>query len=882
MKKLFLPILISIFCIPNLAKSQGICGTYDGYLQDDINKYPAFYKSIEEKNIQLEQKNKELVSNLNEKGNTGEKKIIPVVVHIVHNFGAENVTDADVDYALEQLNKNINRQADNMLSTPDVFAAVSGSANVEFRLAKLAPRCDTCTDEIPTNGIVRIHSELTNVPEPRNLVKSLSYWNSYQYFNIWVVSSLPDSDGNTLLGFAQFPWSGSMSTDGVAIRASEFKNGKTLTHEVGHWLGLRHIWGDALCGDDNIKDTPTAKEENWGVTLNQFPYHLNVCVADTQNPAGEMFMNYMDYSDDAVMSLFTDGQMEIVNQTLEGDEENYPFRRYLWSAENLGKTGTTNGYKGTACNKNTNFIEKYGNTTNCLGDISVLKGNKNIFNGITSVVWDWGDGNTSTSSNEPQHTYSAAGTYDVSLTIEYIDDVVAKSWSMDDVVPGYTNLETITETLIIEGTMDELNAVNATNINLYMDVDSFSSNSGWVYSQPTDSVVGASTLVSLGIDTFLLVYNTHPDSTLDANLLSHLQNNSYTYETIDSTLSTGVDRKFYLAEFIDESYNAYFIDTLFYRGEYEETYYLAHYESSCTTATITKEDFITVLPTSSTNTNDSYTYSFEEGSVLEDDFMVIDNKLVADWDFNVSANPNWEVVDNISSDGSSSIMLNGKKLTSANPVVFETQAYNLSDLTEPAISIDFIGAAVNSFPINTLLVSYSDECGVWKDLKLFSPSELASSGFYSENFIPTSDMIWNTAVMFDEIGSNDLKSPNVRFKFEYQVSSLANRLYIDNIRIGEAADLSLVTNTANKLSMSLYPNPTNNNVNIIFELEENTNIEVKMYNILGSEVSTLISNDMEEGYHSVQISLDNIEDGLYFVSIISDGVVVETKQLVVQ
>ena len=160
MKKLFLPILISIFCIPNLANSQGICGTYDGYLQDEMNKYPAFYKSIEEKNIELEQKNKELVSNLNEKENTGEKKIIPVVVHIVHNFGSENITDDDVDYALEQLNKNINRQSDNMLSTPDVFAAVSGSANVEFRLAKLAPRCDTC-DEIPTNGIVRIHSELT-------------------------------------------------------------------------------------------------------------------------------------------------------------------------------------------------------------------------------------------------------------------------------------------------------------------------------------------------------------------------------------------------------------------------------------------------------------------------------------------------------------------------------------------------------------------------------------------------------------------------------------------------------------------------------------------------------------------------------------------------
>ena len=792
MKKIFLPILISSFFISNLVFSQGTCGTYDGYLNDEINKYPTFYKSIEEKNLQLEQKSKELVSNLSEKENTGERKIIPVVVHVIHDFGNSNITDTDVDFAIEQLNKNINRQADNMLSTPDVFAAVSGSANVEFRLAKKDPSGNN------TNGIIRIHSELTDVPEPRDLVKSLSYWNSYQYFNIWVVNSLPDSDGNMLLGYAQFPWSGSMSTDGVAIRASVFKNGKTLTHEVGHWLGLRHIWGDALCGDDDVADTPPAKEENWGVTLNQFPYHLNVCVVDTINPAGEMFMNYMDYSDDAVMSLFTDGQMVIVNQTLEGDAENYPFRRYLWSEENLTKTGTANGYEGTSCHKKTNFIEKYGNTTNCLGDISVLKGNKNIFNGITSMVWDWGDGNTSTTTNEPQHTYSAAGTYDVSLTIEYVDDVVAKSFSMDDVVPGYTNLETINETLIIEGTMEELNAVNATNITLHLD---------------------------------------------------------------------------------DSSYSVT-MDTLFYRGEYIETYYLAHYESTCT-ATTTKEGFITILPASATNTNNSYTYSFE-GSDLEDDFLVIDNKLVADWDFNVSANPNWEVVDDISSDGSSSIMLNGKKLTSANPVIFETQAYDLSDLTEPAISIDFIGAAVNSFPYNTLLVSYSDECGVWKDLKLFSASELASAGYYSQNFIPTSDMIWNTAVMFDAIGSNDLKSPNVRFKFEYQVSSLANRLYIDNIRIGEAADLSLVNNTANKLSLSLYPNPTNNNVNVIFELEENTNIEVKMYNVLGSEVSTLISNEMEEGYHSVHLNLDDIEEGLYFISIISEGVMMETKPLVVQ
>ena len=796
MKKIFLPILISSFFISNLVFSQGTCGTYDGYLNDEINKYPTFYKSIEEKNLQLEQKSKELVSNLSEKENTGERKIIPVVVHVIHNFGNANVTDADVDYAIEQLNKNINRQAGNMLSTPDVFAAVSGSANVEFRLATKDPSGNN------TNGIVRIHSELTDVPEPRDLVKSLSYWNSYQYFNIWVVNSLPDSDGNMLLGYAQFPWSGSMSTDGVAIRASEFKNGKTLTHEVGHWLGLRHIWGDALCGDDGVADTPPAKEENWGVTLNQFPYHLNVCVADSINPAGEMFMNYMDYSDDAVMSLFTDGQMVIVNQTLEGDAENYPFRRYLWSEENLELTGTSNGYKGEACNKKTSFIEKYGNTTNCLGDVSVLKGNKTIFlgNGTTTLTWDWGDGNTSTSANEPQYTYTSAGTYDVSMTIEYVDDVVAKSWSMDDVVAGYDNLETITETKIIEGTMDELNAVNATNITLHLDDSSYS--------------------VSM--------------------------------------------------------------DTLFFRGEYEETYYLAHYETTCT-ATTTKEGFITILPVVSANTNDSYTYSFES-STLEDDFLVMDNKLVSDWDFNVSANPNWEVVNDISSDGNSSIMMNGKKLTSANPIVFETQSYNLSDLTEPAISIDYIGAAVNSFPTNTLKVYYSEECGVWKELTTIGAAQLASAGYYSENFPKEEEkdnLDWNTIVMFDEVGSNDLKADNVRFKFEYNVSSIVNRLYIDNIRIGEAADLELTTSNTSRVGLSVYPNPTTEKSNVLFTLDKNSDIEIKLFNILGSEVSSVIHDGLISGPQSIEIDLSNIERGVYFVSVLTEGTVLETTKLII-
>ena len=805
MKKIILPILLSSFLFKGVSFSQNSCGTYDGYLQDEINKYPLFYKSLEEKDRKLEEEGERLIDNLSQKDNDSELKIIPVVVHVIHNFGPANVTDADVHYALEQLNKNINRQADNMLTTPDVFAAVSGSANVEFRLAKLAPvnpDCDTCTAR-PTNGIIRVNSELTEVPvneAGNNLVKTLSYWNSYSYFNIWVVTSFPpQADGNTLLGYAQFPWSGRMSTDGVAIKASEFKNGRTLTHEVGHWLGLRHIWGDNLCGDDEIFDTPVAKEENWNVPISAFPYNLNVCEADSINPAGEMFMNYMDYSDDNVMSLFTDGQVMKMNETLEGTETEYAFRKFLWSDSNLTLTGTADGFVGDPCTKEVDFIEQYGNTTTCVDDISSFKGNKNIFPSNASLVWDFGDGNTNSGDNTPNHSYTEDGIYDVTLTIEYDDVIVAKAYSIDDIQPGHDGpIETITETKIIEGTLEELNEVNATNITLHLDDSNYS---------------------------------------------------------------------------ID-------LDTLFFRGEYQETYYLANYSTTCVSS-ITKQGFITVLPVSSSNTNDSYTFSFEEGATLEDDFVVIDNQLVSDWNFNVSANPSWERVDNISSHGDASIMINGKNLTSANPIVFETHSYDLEGLTEPAISFDYTGAAISSFPTNYLTISYSKECGVWKELETLLPEQLSSAGYYSQNFIPEDDQ-WNNIIMFDQIGSNDLQSKNTRFRFEYFVEGLSNRLYIDNIRIGEEADLLIDNPLVERFGFSVFPNPFKGNTNIIFETDKRENIAIKIFNILGSEVATILHDEIEEGYHTIPINLGSIEDGIYFISIIAEGGILQTNKIIVQ
>ena len=204
MKKRIILFTLSVFVSLSIFSQENVCGSYQGYLQDDMQKYPSYYKTIEKQNADMEQAYlqalKAIPLAVNKDGD-GPAKIIPVVVHIIHDMGAENVSDETVRQAIDVLNKNINGQSANFLAkTPDVFAALRGQADVEFRLATIDPKGE------PTNGIVRVQSSLTNQPVPANSVKSLSYWNSYQYYNIWVLRKFaPQDDGNTLLGYAQFP-----------------------------------------------------------------------------------------------------------------------------------------------------------------------------------------------------------------------------------------------------------------------------------------------------------------------------------------------------------------------------------------------------------------------------------------------------------------------------------------------------------------------------------------------------------------------------------------------------------------------------------------------------------------------------------------------------
>ena len=239
---------------------------------------------------------------------------IPVVVHVVHHPSnpLQNIPDAQIHAQIQILNQDFRRTNANAVNTPQVWQNTAGDANIEFYLATLDPNGN------PTTGITRTSTSVNGFTQASNNVKFTSTggrdpWNTQRYLNIWGCNfSTPG-----LMGYSTFPtdFASSPNLDGVVVSfrffgvgghtESPYNLGRTLTHEVGHWLDLRHIWGDAYnCNaTDFVADTPNQFEETYGHPTG---VRTDVC---TGLPNGIMYMNYMDYTNDACMNMFTNGQI---------------------------------------------------------------------------------------------------------------------------------------------------------------------------------------------------------------------------------------------------------------------------------------------------------------------------------------------------------------------------------------------------------------------------------------------------------------------------------------------------------------------------------------------------------------------------------------------
>ena len=247
---------------------------------------------------------------------------IPVVVPVVHATDEQNVSDEQVRSQIDVLTRDFRRLNPDAEQVPAVFADLVADARVEFELATVDP------DGGETGGITRTRTTARSFVDD-DRVKSartggVDAWPSDRYLNLWVCPL----DGG-LLGYAQFP-GGPPETDGVVIThtafgtlgtaAEPFDLGRTATHEVGHWLNLRHIWGDdgdGCSGSDFVADTPNQGSENTGRPT--FPR-----ISCDNGPNGDLFMNYMDYTDDVAMFLFTTGQVARMQACLDTDRQSFP------------------------------------------------------------------------------------------------------------------------------------------------------------------------------------------------------------------------------------------------------------------------------------------------------------------------------------------------------------------------------------------------------------------------------------------------------------------------------------------------------------------------------------------------------------------------------
>ncbi len=285
------------------SQAQRACGSSQ-YKTDIIQLNPTVEASIQlaEQQVQATLKGQRQILQRDTAAN--EIINIPVVVHVVYNTPEQNISDAQIQSQLTALNNDFSNQNADKVNRPAVFDGVAADARIRFCLAQVSPK------NKPTSGIIRKQTTVVSFTADDAMKNSMrggdDAWDCKKYLNIWVCYL-----GGRTLGYSTLP-GGPADVDGVVIGfdvfgtvgnvRSPFNKGRTATHEVGHWLGLQHLWGDIQCGDDGVYDTPKQKTYNFGCPA--FP-HATDCSPDAD---GDMFMNYMDFSDDGCMNMFTIGQ----------------------------------------------------------------------------------------------------------------------------------------------------------------------------------------------------------------------------------------------------------------------------------------------------------------------------------------------------------------------------------------------------------------------------------------------------------------------------------------------------------------------------------------------------------------------------------------------
>jgi hypothetical protein len=880
------------------ASAQLNCGSTEA-TQKLMQMNPHLQAAFDNYNADITQK----LQNSREERDATTIYTIPVVFHIIHQGGTENISDAQVYSAVDILNKDFRKQNADTTAILAPFVPLSADTRIEFRLAQLDPN-GNCT-----NGIDRVFSHKTNGGDDGS---KLNAWPREKYLNIWVVKTIGSAG---VAGYAYhpstvdgplYPYDGIIilhnyvGGSGPGFTGSTF-NSRALTHEVGHWINLQHPWGatndpNVSCGDDLVNDTPPTKGHTGCSTTELYtPYcTVNTITANYKfdsvtTTSGSMDTLSVPASAGIALSPMnangvgansaTSGEFSFDNWGTGAADGATSFAS-LTGAINTGKyyeftvSPASNAYSMTltgisfiinrnATGPRTWVVRSSATSFGSNLVASVTPANPNITVQAPNIFFLTTDNTTSqkgskiTLSGGPYTNRTTPVTFRI---YAYNAEDAAGTFSIDSVYLSGTNG-------LIENTQNFMDYSYCSRMYTFGQKDRMRASLESPISD-RNNLWSAANLAATGVSSPAVCV---PKPEFSANKLRVCENNTITF-TPNVLFATpdSVKWTFYGGTPSASTSMAPVTVTYPTAGLYKVV--LTGYTAAGSDSVV-KTDYVRVDPTWA---DVPYGGSFLEDFQNTSDFY---------WKWQVNNPDNnsqtWYVSNTAGYQSTKSVVMSAHN----------GYRYDVDDLLSPSFDLMYTSGNIMTFRLaaassagagidvnDQLKLYYSTNCGqTWTTLATFKDSTLINNGYNAFYFTPNTSSVWSLKTVNIPAAA---ATGNVRFKFEYTSGTASNNIYIDDINITGVVGINESADGIS--SLIVYPNPANQSSTIAYHLTSKADTKIEVVDVLGKNVFSQVNNGQAAGDHSVAISKQdlNLRNGIYFVRLMINNEST-TKKLII-
>ncbi len=848
----------------------------------------------------------------NEKGATSVVYTIPIVFHIIHQYGSENISDAQVINQVAVLNRDYRLKNLDTASIVPEFKKLIADISIEFKLATKDP-LGNCT-----NGIEHIYSHETNVGDDNS---KLSGWHRDQYLNVWVVTSMK----NGVAGYAFYPSAVEGSgfiRDGVIILNEHVGNigtgsegnSRALTHEIGHWLGLPHVWGDnntpgQACGDDGIEDTPVTKGHSSCLTndltkasctfftssIYKFTdVRNNTGIIDPTNvPGSTQRINFGSFKATNVSSNPTDSlrfsysnwplgapqaSSDTVYSHLTGSIDPTKYFEVTLS-QNIEEIGTLKGidfsfqrnFTGPRSFAVRSSIDNFTTNLTPTSNNDMLKIHSNSF-------FSYKDTNVNIDGSHINLLMPAFHNFPAPITFRIY------AWNAEDALGTFSidNFTITDSTGVIENTQNYMEysycstrmfTLDQRDVMRYSIESSISGRSNLVTSD--NHIKTGIDIVSPNPCTPIADFNSSKNSLClgssvqfrDASWNADVTSWSWTFE--GGTPATSTDQN-PLITYNSSGYKKVTLSVTNGTGTNEvvRSNYIfvsdpwADYTGPASNTLDTDKSYWFLFDNPENNFAKfqiAYGQGYDKSNCFKlNNYKNTDAALsyTSDWFYNKRLGGNKDALITPSFDLSHTTGINFtfKYAYATNGTLLTTVGSNTADIVE------------------NVIVYTSKDCGsTWTPSpgsipasNKIKPQDLLTAGFAGGNdFTPANNSQWKTFTMPYYANSTDR---NVRFKIEFNSSDVSNNFYIDDVNL--TGTLGLVSNEINDLGFTVYPNPlsANQSINISYIAGDNP-VELILRDVQGKIIHTeKIDKTNTEVNHTLELS-KTLNSACYFLEV---------------